>query len=82
MQILFNSNKKSAPGSGSGFFFMGEPMVDRTALKTNQLFIILFSLSAFLVDEPFIALSVGIILLTGAVYPKLAVIQLFYHQYY
>ena len=80
MQILFNSNKKSAPVSGSGFFYMGEYMVDRTALKTNQFFVILFSLSAYLVEEPFIILCLGFIMLTGAVYPKLAVFQLFYHQ--
>lgn len=55
-------------------------MVDRTAIKINQFFVILFSLSAFLLDEPYIALILGFIMLSGAFYPRLAVFQLFYHQ--
>jgi hypothetical protein len=55
-------------------------MVDRTALKINQFFVILFSLSAFLLNEPFIALLLGFIMIIGAYYPKLSIFQIFYHR--
>jgi hypothetical protein len=55
-------------------------MVDRTEFKVNQFFVILFSLSAFLAGEPFIALCLGLIMLSGAFYSKLAVFQQFYHR--
>jgi hypothetical protein len=53
-------------------------MVDRTAIKINQFFVILFSLSAFLLDEPLIAFFLGLIMISGSFFPKLAVFQLFY----
>jgi len=55
-------------------------MVDRTALKINQFFVILFSLSAFLWDEPLIAFFLGLIMLSGAFFPQLVIFQIFYHQ--
>jgi hypothetical protein len=55
-------------------------MVDRTAIKINQFFVILFSLGAFLLNEPGIAFILGLIMVTGAVYPRLAVFQQIYHK--
>ena len=55
-------------------------MVDRTALKTNQFFIIFFSLSAFLLELPLIVLCLGLIMMIGAIYPKLALFQQIYHR--
>jgi hypothetical protein len=55
-------------------------MVDRTALKINQFLVIVFSLGAFLLNEPLIAFSLGLIMLSGAFFPRLAIFQLVYHR--
>ena len=55
-------------------------MVDRTAIKTNQFFVILFSLSAFIFQSPILALSLGLIMLIGALYSKLSVFQQVYQR--
>jgi hypothetical protein len=55
-------------------------MVDRTALKINQFFVILLSLTAFLFEAPLIALCLGLIMLVGAFNPKLSLFQQLYHR--
>ena len=55
-------------------------MVDRTAIKINQFFVILFSLGAFIMNEPGIGLFLGLIMVSGVFFPRLAVFQQFYHK--
>ena len=55
-------------------------MVDRTAIKTNQFFVILLSLGAFILNEPVIAFILALIMVSGAFFPRLAVFQLFYQR--
>ena len=55
-------------------------MVDRTAIKTNQFFVILLSLGAFILNEPVIAFILGLIMVSGAFFPRLAVFQQLYHK--
>ena len=54
-------------------------MVDRSAIKINQFFVILLSLTAFLLEVPLIALFLGIIMLIGAIYTRMSVFHQFYH---
>jgi len=44
--------------------------VDHTALKTNQLIIILLSLFAFILGSPWIAFGVGIVMVLGTILAK------------
>jgi hypothetical protein len=55
-------------------------MVDRTAIKTNQFFVILLSLGAFILNEPVIAFILALIMVSGAFFPRLAVFQQLYHK--
>jgi hypothetical protein len=55
-------------------------MVDRTAIKTNQFFIILFVTIGFLFDMPLIAFGLSIVMFIGSLFPKASLFQQFYHQ--
>jgi len=55
-------------------------MVDRTAIKINQFFVILFSLSAFLLNSTFIVFCLGVIMFIGAFIPKIAIFHQVYHR--
>lgn len=53
-------------------------MVDRTAIKVNQFFVIILSLTGFLIKAPYIVLCLGILMFVGAVYPRLSLFQQLY----
>ena len=55
-------------------------MVDRTAIKINQFFVILFSPSAFLLNSIFIVFCLGCIMIIGAFFPAIALFQQVYHR--
>lgn len=55
-------------------------MVDKTAIKINQFFVILFSLAAFLMESTNTVLILGCIMLIGAFFPQIALFQQIYHK--
>jgi hypothetical protein len=54
--------------------------VDTTALKFNQAMIITFTLLAFLLNQPYLALFVGLVMAVGTVFPNLALFKQVYLQ--
>ncbi len=53
-------------------------LVDHSALRVNQAFIIGLSLLAFVLNSPAIAAFVAAVMLVGTAWPKLALFQAFY----
>lgn len=52
--------------------------VDATALKFNQASLIALTLLGFLLDQPYLALFVGLVLALGTVWPQAALFKLVY----
>src|SRR5215471_8443119 len=55
-------------------------VVDTTALRFNQTLIILLVALAFLLQQPWLALGVGVVLALGTAVPTLALFQQIYRQ--
>src|SRR5262245_32399429 len=55
-------------------------MVDRTALKVNQSFIIGLVLLAFLLNQPWLVLFVFAVMALGTAFPELALFQRLYRD--
>jgi hypothetical protein len=55
-------------------------MVDRTAIKTNQFFIILIISVAFLFNIPLLVFGLGVIMFVGGLFPGASLFQQFYHR--
>ncbi len=54
--------------------------VDRNALRTNQVAIVVLVSVAFLFDLPWLVLLTGLALVVGALEPRIAPFQLLYHR--
>jgi hypothetical protein len=54
--------------------------VDHTALKFNQASIIILTLLAFLLDQPYLVLFVGLVLAVGTIWPGAALFKLVYRK--
>ncbi len=54
--------------------------VDTTALKFNQVSIIILTLLGFLIDQPYLVLFVGLVLAVGTIAPKVALFKQIYVQ--
>jgi hypothetical protein len=60
---------------------MSKPLVvDTTALRFNQASIIVLVALAFLLNQPWLALAVGVVLAVGTAVPALALFQRLYRQ--
>lgn len=57
-----------------------ETMVDQTALKFNQASIIALLLLAYLLDQPWLALFVGVVMAVGTLWPRAGLFKLIYEK--
>ncbi len=53
-------------------------MIDKTALKFNQMCIAFFLAAAFILNLPWLAGFVAVVMLTGTLFPKAGLFKLFY----
>lgn len=56
------------------------PMVDHSALRVNQAFIVTLIVVAFLLQQPAVVAFVGLVMLVGTIVPSAALFQQFYRR--